>query len=986
MRPPARLALCLLGLVGCSSPDSDGGTGSGGAPAISGDGDVGESGGTAAAGGGTTGSTGGTSGSGGGTGTGSFPGTGGGPISTCTPERAPLVPLPAISGSCNGSTGELVFETAEFCVHLDEVTQTLRRLIPKNDPSFDFAPSDRLSSRSGPGYAHLGDLSLRYREVGTTSWQNEASFLNRSPIQSLIVDGETAAAADLGDNLGTNSPLLVTRSWGTDAGRLTLDFTIENTTDIAVEIGALGAPMVFNNIISNRSLEEAHARCSFSDPYVGKDAGYLQVTRLSGEGPALLVLPKGGTSFEAHGPLLNPPQPDSDDPQPLFPELTPRNQTFEGFHEWLVHTTAYAENEWAGAVPWNAPTSTVLEPGASETVGFRLVLAPEVRQIEETLLREQRPVTVAAPGYVLPTDVRGKLFLHYPSDITTLTVEPLGALEFSELPSTETCYRAYEVRGAAFGRARLTVSYADGIDQTIHFSVIDPAEETVSRMGRFLTTEAWYEDADDPFGRSPSVMTYDRDENTVVLQDKRAWVCGLGDDGGATWLAGIMKLGGLPDATQVEKYERFVDEVVWGGLQYSEGPNAYGVKRTLFYYEPGELPPGYYDPNIDWNVWSAWSRAHTEQVPRSYNYPHVAALYFTLYRLARNTSGLVTHHTWDWYLDHAYRTAVAMTTVGNQYTEFGVMDGSVYLEILDDLVREGWSTEASDLEARMESRAEHWATLAYPFGSEMAWDSTGQEEVYMWSKHFENEDKAQVTLNAILGYTPSIPHWGYNGSARRYWDFIYGGAKIDRLERMLHHYGSSLNAIPALSEYRDHPDDFHLLRIGHAGMMGPLTNIDEVGFPSMGFHAFADTLAWEVRTGDYGLAFYGHAAGAGTYLMNHPEFGWLSFGGNVDVSGSIIELQVLDSFKQRVYLAPIGVFLTLDSGQFEAASLDTSTGGVTVRLAPATDSVAQALLRVSRPGSDMPASDYAPDASFVSERGGFVIPLGATATEVPLGF
>lgn len=915
------------------------------------------------------------------------PGGGGdGSVAVCTPDAIPLTELPSMAGTCRQATGELTLETAEFCVHLDEATQTLRRLIPKSDPSFDFAPSDQLASRSGSGYANLGDLSLRFRPAGASSWQNQASFLARGPIEPLSPEGRTLAAARLGDNLGSNSPISVTRAWTTDAGRLGLSFELKNTSSEPIEIGALGIPMVFNNIISRRSLEEAHKRCSFADPYIGADAGYLQVTRLSGAGPALLVLPEGETSFQAYSPLLNPAKPDSDDPEPLFPELTPRSQTFEGFHEWIVHSAAYAENEWSRVQPWNPPTSRVLEPGAIELVSLKFVLSPDIRQIENTLLREQRPVTVSAPGYLLPKDVEAKLFLHYPSEITRLTVEPPGALALTELSSTPNCYRSYNVKGKTWGRARLTVSYADGTDQTIHYSIIDPAEQTVTRMGEFLTTEAWYEAQDDPFGRSPSVMTYDREENAVVLQDKRAWVCGLGDDGGATWLAGIMKLGGLPDAIQIEKYERFVDEVVWGGLQYEAGPSAYGIKRTLFYYEPERMPPGYYDSSIDWTVWSAWRRAHTEQVPRSYNYPHVAALYLTLYRLARNTNGLVTHHPWAWYLDHAYRTAVAMTTVGSQYAEFGVMDGSVYLELLEDLKREGWAIEASDLEARMRDRADHWATLAYPFGSEMAWDSTGQEEVYMWSKYFGNNDKAQITLSAILGYTPSVPHWGYNGSARRYWDFIYGGAKIDRLERMLHHYGSSLNAIPTLSEYRDHPDDFHLLRIGHAGMMGPLSNIDELGFPSMAFHAFADTLAWEVRTGDYGLAFYGHAAGAGTYLTNHPEFGWLAFGGNVVGSGSVVEVTPLDSFRKRVYLAPLGLYLTLDSGKFETITLDTGTGAVTIRLAAASASETQALLRIERPGSGLPASDYAPDPSFKQERGGTVIPLGTETTEITLGF
>lgn len=51
----------------------------------------------------------------------------------------------------------------------------------------------------------------------------------------------------------------------------------------------------------------------------------------------------------------------------------------------------------------------------------------------------------------------------------------------------------------------------------------------------------------------------------------------------------------------------------------------------------------------------------------------------------------------------------------------------------------------------------------------MAWDSTGQEGVYAWSKQFGDDTTAINSLNSILAYQPLIPHWGYNGNARRYW-------------------------------------------------------------------------------------------------------------------------------------------------------------------------------------------------------------------------
>jgi len=109
-----------------------------------------------------------------------------------------------------------------------------------------------------------------------------------------------------------------------------------------------------------------------------------------------------------------------------------------------------------------------------------------------------------------------------------------------------------------------------------------------------------------------------------------------------------------------------------------------------------------------------------------------------------------------------------MTRFAPDLAQFGQMEGDIFVAILTDLKGEGKNEQATKLEAAMKVRADHWKSQAYPFGSEMPWDSTGQEEVYAWSKYFGYNDKAEVTVNAIIGYMQTVPHWGYNGSAHRY--------------------------------------------------------------------------------------------------------------------------------------------------------------------------------------------------------------------------
>jgi hypothetical protein len=45
-----------------------------------------------------------------------------------------------------------------------------------------------------------------------------------------------------------------------------------------------------------------------------------------------------------------------------------------------------------------------------------------------------------------------------------------------------------------------------------------------------------------------------------------------------------MKEFGQPDKEELEKYQQFIDCVLWGGLQYSDGPQRYGVRKSLFYW------------------------------------------------------------------------------------------------------------------------------------------------------------------------------------------------------------------------------------------------------------------------------------------------------------------------------------------------------------------------------------------------------------------
>ena len=54
-----------------------------------------------------------------------------------------------------------------------------------------------------------------------------------------------------------------------------------------------------------------------------------------------------------------------------------------------------------------------------------------------------------------------------------------------------------------------------------------------------------------------------------------------------------------PDKEELGKLQQFVDDVLWGELQSKDGPHPYGVRKSLFYYQPDQMPANYYDSNFD---------------------------------------------------------------------------------------------------------------------------------------------------------------------------------------------------------------------------------------------------------------------------------------------------------------------------------------------------------------------------------------------------
>lgn len=120
--------------------------------------------------------------------------------------------------------------------------------------------------------------------------------------------------------------------------------------------------------------------------------------------------------------------------------------------------------------------------------------------------------------------------------------------------------------------------------------------------------------------------------------------------------------------------------------------------------------------------------------------------------------------------------------------------------------------------------------------------------------------------------------------------------------------------------------------------------------------------------------------GMGTFIINHPDFGWQAFGGNIISTSPAVQVQIKDSIRRRVFIAPLGALLSLDAGAFSAVSYNPTARTVTITITAVADSTTGA---ASAPHGRLVISQTAavgggllkPTTSLATDAGAFVIPF-----------
>ena len=102
------------------------------------------------------------------------------------------------------------------------------------------------------------------------------------------------------------------------------------------------------------------------------------------------------------------------------------------------------------------------------------------------------------------------------------------------------------------------------------------------------------------------------------------------------------------------------------------------------------------------------------------------------------------------------------------------------------------------------------------------------------------------------------------------------------------------------------------------------------------------------------------------------------------VEGAWVRVKPLDSFRMRVYIAPRGLWLTLDAGSFESVEVNTRSNQLRIALSPQNPDTPQARLHIEQPAKVPGVGAYHPRQSIPKERDAYVIALKSVTSSIEL--
>jgi len=681
------------------------------------------------------------------------------------------------------------------------------------------------------------------------------------------------------------------------------DIEIENRTGRALEIGELGLPLMLNNDYDELYIEHAaetklstinnidfgktplrqkliHEQKILVHHFVAGHSSYALVQRPLGDPPFLLVHPTMDTSFECV----------YKEPKSVFAAQV---RGWDGPDILAIHSWATKNLRGWRRNPWvNGHTSLILQPGGKKNFQLRFVFIPSYEAIRDELYEAGNLGIRVLPSMVVQEGTDALVELKSKSDIDGIDLlsDNITIKEKNRAPDKVLLTLSFKGRG----QKSLRLNYGQGRWTNLHFYCIEDIEGLLNARGQFVVDRQFYNNPQDPYHRHHCFLPFDHRIGSMFLDADEVWEVGGSDESGFSeplFLA--EKNVYLPSRKEVETLETYVADCLF---KYIQNPETYEVRASL-----------YWKDRYPSSAWGAWTKTRSEATWRSYNYVHPANIYHALYRIGKSY-GLLTRKKPEEYLRMSYRTCMKWFVTG-PWHHVGLMEGSNAINILNDIQKEGWHEEYNNLRQRMMECNAEFLRDPYPYSSELVIDQTAHEQVYFFTRFFENKEKNEKTIQVLKAL---------RGGNQPVW-FRYGN---DKRSDVCCWYNASLNGMALLKAYEDHGDPDALIK-GYAGVMSVMANVLPDG---MGYNFFICTPGVfdhePPRTFESGSGLWGFLQSSKSYVVKDPTFGDVGFGCKVEATERTLTVYPKDGLRKRLRFVEYGVDVEVMQGQVKTATFD----------------------------------------------------------------
>lgn len=745
----------------------------------------------------------------------------------------------------------------------------------------------------------------------------------------------------------------VNESYSLVSDYLLWQIQVTNTSTQTLEIGDFGLPLPFNEFWTGGGNEQIYESRVVTQSFIGNNSSYVTAQRPSGIGPSLLLVPDAttGAGFEYM---------DNWRIQDHAGSKWAGDQGgwVEGLSVYYIHSNVI-KSTGRGYLP---NSSLTLAPGASKTYAFKFFKSASEQATKDRLYSEGLIDTTVVPSLVVPTNQTAKFDLRTSKTITSVTAQYPSETTVASLGTTAGDHKLYSLQMNHLGPNNITVNYGSGEKTTLQFYAIEPVDTALQRHATFMVNNQQWNVPGDI--RDKAFDDWMMQTNTKRNNFAGYW--GWGDDWGYTHAQFLAEKNvQKPVTSEITALDQYLETTIWTNLMAGHHTD---------YLVPDFLMAA---PN-------------TTPTYRGYAYPHIYNTYFSMYKISKLYPGLITYaQPSNTYLLRAYNIMKALYDGPVAYNwNTGLMGEMTTPEIIKALQAEGYTTQANDIIAKMNTKYNNFASTTYPYGSEYNYDNTGEEAVYMLAKMNNNnaiKSKINTKTRAVRG---KMPVWYFYSdpvtiNGEPWWQFQYtaalAGTAMDdwvrnnsatpEVEQRLT-YAAKLANLTAINsgQISSDPADIGAVSWTYQAMKGNNGALGLDGGPLFN--------GWRGMSGEADLGLFGAIKLLSSDVAVDPIFGLYGYGCEVTESGGNYIVTPKDGVYQRLNLITEKWGMSLERDKYTLATVAKAKTSASFTLSNATPGTAH-VTKVSFTG-------FAPGTYNVTVNnvasGSFTAVSGQTAT------